>query len=35
MDIFIEELGNAMLGNKEPAAAMAEVRKRVTPTLPT
>jgi len=35
MDIFIEELGNAMLGNKEPAAAMAEVRKRVTPLLPT
>jgi hypothetical protein len=24
-----------MLGNKEPAAAMAEVKKRVTPLLPT
>lgn len=35
MDIFMEELGNAMLGNKEPQAAMAEVRKRVTPLLPT
>ena len=35
MDIFIEELGNAMLGNKEPQAAMAEVKKRVTPLLPT
>ena len=34
MDIFIEELGNAMLGNKEPQAAMSEVRKRVTPLLP-
>jgi multiple sugar transport system substrate-binding protein len=34
MDIFMEELGNAMLGNKEPQAAMAEVRKRVTPLLP-
>ena len=35
MDIFIEELGNAMLGNKEPQAAMADVKKRVTPLLPT
>jgi len=35
MDIFIEELGNAMLGNKEPQAAMVEVKKRVTPLLPT
>jgi multiple sugar transport system substrate-binding protein len=34
MDIFIEELGHAMLGNKPPAAAMAEVKKRVTPLLP-
>ena len=29
MDIFIEELGHAMLGTKEPQAAMAEVKKRV------
>ena len=35
MDIFIEELGHAMLGNKEPKAAMAEVKKRVQPLLPT
>jgi len=35
MDIFIEELGNAMLGNKEPQAAMSEVKKRVQPLLPT
>ncbi|HVF65997.1 MAG TPA: extracellular solute-binding protein [Casimicrobiaceae bacterium] len=35
MDIFIEELGHAMLGNKEPQAAMSEVRKRVQPLLPT
>jgi multiple sugar transport system substrate-binding protein len=34
MDIFIEELGYAMLGQKEPQAAMAEVRKRVQPLLP-
>jgi multiple sugar transport system substrate-binding protein len=34
MDIFIEELGHAMLGNKEPQAAMAEVKKRVQPLLP-
>ena len=34
MDIFIEELGLAMLGNKEPQAAMSEVRKRVQPLLP-
>ena len=35
MDIFIEELGYAMLGQKEPQAAMSEVRKRVQPLLPT
>ena len=35
MDIFIEELGYAMLGNKEPQAAMSEVKKRVQPLLPT
>jgi len=35
MDIFIEELGNAMLGMKEPQAAMSEVKKRVQPLLPT
>ena len=34
MDIFIEELGNAMLGLKEPQAAMSEVKKRVQPLLP-
>ncbi|MDQ6620063.1 MAG: extracellular solute-binding protein [Pseudomonadota bacterium] len=35
MDIFIEELGNAMLGNKDGQAAMSDVKKRVTPLLPT
>jgi len=35
MDIFIEELGYAMLGSKEPQAAMSEVKKRVQPLLPT
>ena len=35
MDIFIEELGYAMLGTKEPKVAMAEVKKRVQPLLPT
>lgn len=35
MDIFIEEIGHAMLGAKPPGEAMAEVRKRVTPLLPT
>ena len=34
MDIFIEELGYAMLGAKEPQAAMGDVRKRVQPLLP-
>ena len=35
MDVFIEELGYAMLGTKEPQAAMTEVKKRVQPLLPT
>ena len=35
MDTFIEELGYAMLGTKEPQAAMSEVKKRVQPLLPT
>lgn len=35
MDIFIEELGYAMLGSKEPKVAMADVKKRVQPLLPT
>ena len=35
MDIFIEELGHAMLGSKEPQAAMSDVKKRVQPLLPT
>jgi len=34
MDIFIEELGNAMLGTKDPQAAMSDVKKRVQPLLP-
>jgi multiple sugar transport system substrate-binding protein len=34
MDIFIEELGYAMLGTKEPQAAMNDVKKRVQPLLP-
>ncbi len=35
MDIFTEELSNALLGQKEPLAAMTDVRKRVQPLLPT
>ena len=35
MDILMEELGNAMLGTKEPKVAMAEVKRRVQPLLPT
>ena len=35
MDVLMEELGNAMLGTKEPKAAMAEVKRRVQPLLPT
>ncbi len=35
MDVFIEELGYAMLGSKDPQAAMNEVKKRVQPLLPT
>ena len=31
----MEELGNAMLGTKEPKVAMAEVKRRVQPLLPT
>jgi multiple sugar transport system substrate-binding protein len=34
MDVFMEELGYAMLGSKEPQAAMNEVKKRVQPLLP-
>jgi len=34
MDIFIEELGNAMLGTKDPQTAMSDVKKRVQPLLP-
>jgi multiple sugar transport system substrate-binding protein len=34
MDIFIEELGNAMLGTKDPQTAMNDVKKRVQPLLP-
>ena len=35
MDILIEEMGNAMLGTKEPQVAMSDVKKRVQPLLPT
>lgn len=35
MDILIEEIGNAMLGSKEPQVAMNDVKKRVQPLLPT
>ena len=35
MDILMEELGQAMLGAKEPKAAMADVKRRVQPLLPT
>ena len=35
MDVLMEELGNAMLGTKEPKVAMAEVKRRVQPLLPT
>ena len=34
MDILIEEMGNAMLGSKEPQVAMSDVKKRVQPLLP-
>ncbi|MEP6941444.1 MAG: extracellular solute-binding protein [Betaproteobacteria bacterium] len=34
MDIFIEELGNAMLGTKDSQTAMNDVKKRVLPLLP-
>ncbi|MBN8477542.1 MAG: extracellular solute-binding protein [Burkholderiales bacterium] len=35
MDVFNEELGLALLEQKTPAAAMADVKKRVQPLLPT
>lgn len=35
MDVFNEELGLAMLDQKTPQAAMADVKKRVQPLLPT
>jgi ABC-type glycerol-3-phosphate transport system substrate-binding protein len=34
MDIFIEEFSQAMLGTKEPQAAMADLKKRVVPLMP-
>lgn len=34
MDMFIEELGNVLLGTKEPQAAMTELKARVQPLLP-
>lgn len=34
MDLFIEELSNALLGMKEPQAAMTDLKNRVQPLLP-
>ena len=34
MDLFIEEFSYAMLGQKEPQAAMSDLKKRVVPLLP-
>lgn len=35
MDVFMEELGLALIGRKAPQEAMTEVRRRVEPLLPT
>ena len=34
MDIFVEEMGNVLLGTKEPQAAMTDLKGRVQPLLP-
>jgi multiple sugar transport system substrate-binding protein len=35
MDMFMEEMGNVLLGTKEPQAAMLDLKARVQPLLPT